>query len=328
MDRSASPGAPLVAEPLIEPAFLQFIEREFQDILVAHPSPARLISELHRALFIERKSVAIVRNEFSQRRRAARVIAVSSGKGGVGKTTVSINLAVALARRGQLVLLLDGDLGMANVHIFAGVSPRGTLLDVIEGRATMAQVLTAGPAGVQILCGASGVAGLANLDARVIQRLGRELLHLGEEFDVILIDTGAGISAQVMEFLSLAHEIIVVATPNLAATLDAYGVIKLAREAGLPGRISIVVNQFDEEAEVRATFARLTGCAQRFLQFEPASLGSLRRDPSVEAANQNRVPLVLAQPASENARQFTAMAADLVGENSGTIFPRPATHAA
>ena len=310
------PHRPLPAAqiPAIEPARLQFIEREFQDVL-GDPRDPGLIREIHHALFIEGKSPSVVRNQFCRPQRALRVIAVTSGKGGVGKTTVSVNLATALAVRGRRVLLFDADLGMANVHIFAGVTPRGTLLDVIEGRSTLAQVLTVGPAGIQIVCGASGVAGLADLDARVIERLGRELARLADDFDILLIDTGAGISAQVMQFLTLAHEIIVVATPNLAATLDAYGVIKVAREARLPAQISILVNQTDDETDAGAIFARLSGCAHRFLQFLPASLGSLRRDPAVEAANQSRQPLVLAQPASENSRRFTAMAAHLTGES-------------
>ena len=183
-------------------------------------------------MFLEGKSVAAVRNQFSQSQRSLRVIAVTSGKGGVGKTTVSVNLAVALRASCQdsRILLFDADLGMANVHIFAGVTPRGTLLDVIEGRATMAQILTTGPGGIRIACGASGVAGLADVDERVISRLGDELMGLANDFDILLIDTGAGISAQVMHFLALAHEMIVVTTPNLAAILDAYGVIKVARE--------------------------------------------------------------------------------------------------
>ena len=310
-----SPSLPANApRPEIEPAHRQFIEREFAEVL-RDDHDGRRIREIHHALFTEGKSLAVVRNRFNRRHHALRVIAVTSGKGGVGKTTVSVNLATALAGRGRRVLLFDADLGMANVHIFAGVTPRGTLLDVVEGRSTLAQVLTPGPAGIQIVCGASGVAGLADLDPRVITHLGRELARLADGFDVLLIDTGAGISAQVMQFLTLAHEMIVVATPNLAATLDAYGVIKVAREARLPAQISILVNQTDDEAEAAAIFARLSGCAHRFLDFLPASLGSLRRDPAVEAANQSRQPLVLAQPASENARRFTDMAARLLDES-------------
>lgn len=310
MNTFAEPPAEL-SEPEIEPSSLQFIEREFPELFRDRQDRAG-IRQIHRALFVEGLPLAVVRADFTRRQRRLRVLAVTSGKGGVGKTTVSVNLATALARSGQRVLLFDADLGMANVHIFTGVTPRGTLLDVVEGRAELAAVLTPGPAGVQIVCGASGMAGLADLDARVIERLGRELTRLAGDFDVLLIDTGAGISAQVMHFLALAHEIIVVATPNLAATLDAYGVIKVAREAKLGAEISILVNQTEDDAEAGAIFARLSGCTHRFLGFLPGSLGSLRRDHAVEAANQSRQPLVLAQPESENTRRFLAMSARLL----------------
>ncbi|MCE9610843.1 MAG: MinD/ParA family protein [Chthoniobacter sp.] len=320
---------PPVASPLpeIEPASLQFIEREFPELFRDRHDMTR-IREIHRALFVESQPLAAVRQQFLRSQPTLRVVAVTSGKGGVGKTTVSVNLAAALASRGQRVLLFDADLGMANIHIFTGVTPRGTLLDVVEGRSLLADVLTPGPAGVQIVCGASGMAGLADLDSRVIERLGRELTRLAADFDLLLIDTGAGISSQVMHFLALAHEIIVVATPNLAATLDAYGVIKVAREAKLGAEISIIVNQTDDDAEAGAIFARLSGCTHRFLGFLPTSLGSLRRDRAVETANQSRLPLVLAQPENENARRFTAMTARLLAHATEAAPARQSAAAA
>jgi flagellar biosynthesis protein FlhG len=306
------------AIPGIEPAHLQFIQREFQEVLRDRYDP-NLIREIHRALFIEGKPLAALRSQLFGRRTALRVIAVTSGKGGVGKTTVSVNLAVALAGLGRRVLLFDADLGMANAHIFAGVAPRGTLLDVVEGRAGLAQILTSGPGGIQVVCGASGVASLADLDERIISHLGRELLGLGGNFDVLVIDTGAGISAQVMQFLALAHEMVVVTTPNLAAILDAYGVIKVTREARLPAGVSILVNQARDEAEGSATFDRIRTCAQRFLGFLPASLGFLSRDGAVEIANQSRQPLVLAQPAGATARRFRDLAAALAPQNAADV---------
>lgn len=291
----------------IEPARLQFIEREFRDVF-DQGADASLLREIHDALFVEGKSIAVLRNQLWTRRRALRVVAVTSGKGGVGKTTVAVNLAVALAERGLRVLLFDADLGMANVHIFAGVTPRGTLLDVVEGRATLAQILSNGPAGVRVVCGASGVARLADLNQRVVEFLGGELARLAGAFDLLMIDTGAGISSQVMRFLAMANEIVVVATPNLAATLDAYGLIKVVREARLPARIHVLVNQSEDDAQAESVFERIHRCAERFLQFSPLNLDGLRRDPAIEAANQSRQPLVLATPQNENARRFATIA--------------------
>ncbi len=311
------------AVPEIEPAQLQFIEKEFQGFLGSHPDFG-LVREIYRALFVEGKPLAAVRSEISGRRASLNVIAVTSGKGGVGKTTISVNLAVALAEQGKRVLLFDADLGMANAHLFAGVTPRGTLLDVVEGRASLHQILTPGPGGTQIACGASGVTALADLGGQTIGWLAKEILGLAGIFDVVVIDTGAGISAQVTQFLQIAHEIVVVTTPNIAAILDAYGVVKVVRESRLPARISLLVNQVRDEVEAGATFDRIMSCAQRFLAFEPENLGFVKRESAVEKANQNRQPLLIAHPASANARRIRDSAARLTSQEA-TAAP-PATH--
>ena len=295
--------------------------REFSEFLATPDGPLAagggdergiaILRRIHQQFFIDGKPIPAIRRELGDSRRTLHVIAVTSGKGGVGKTTVSINLAIALAKRGLRTLLFDADLGMANVHVYAGVTPRMTLLDVVEGRASLAQVLTNGPGDIQVICGASGVSRLADLDLRAIEFLGRELRRLATTIDVLVLDTGAGISSQVMQFLALADETVVVATPNLAATLDAYGVIKAAREARLESRMHVLVNQAADGAEADSVLSRISGCAQRFLQFTPGSLGSLRRDEAFEIANHNRRPLMIAHPESENARRIIAMASRL-----------------
>ena len=167
----------------IEPSRLQFILREFSEFLPTPggvlPEPAfELIRRLHQRFFIEGRPIPTIRRELGTQQRKLHIIAVTSGKGGVGKTTVSINLAIALAARGMRTLLFDADLGMANVHVYAGVTPRVTLLDVVEGRAPLAQALTTGPGNIQIVCGASGVSRLADLDGRAMEYLGAELRRM------------------------------------------------------------------------------------------------------------------------------------------------------
>jgi flagellar biosynthesis protein FlhG len=300
----------------IEPSRRQFIELMFPETFRGNgPADARreqLMGLVHQRLFVESASVAEVRQEIENGLRQTRVFAVTSGKGGVGKTTVSVNLAVAFAKRGLRVLLFDADFGMANTHIFAGVNPTATLADVLSGRITLGEAVVPGPVGIDVICGASGVGWLADLRPTQLESLGRDLLAVAADYDVLLLDTGAGISAAVMQFLGLAGDIIVVSTPNLAATLDAYGIIKLARESCRAARLHLIVNQSDNQKDAAQAAERITTCASRFLHYTPASLGWLRRDRAVEQANQSRVPLLLSQPSHVNAVRITQFASMLL----------------
>lgn len=307
------------AADVVEPAQRQFIEHSFRDIFSGAPQDAQqeaLLRLAHRRLFIDGASVAAVRLELQGQRRCTRVIAVTSGKGGVGKTTLSVNLAVAFSQRGLRVLLFDADLGMANMHVFAGVNPTATLADVLGGRSTLQASVTPGPAGMDVICGASGVGWLADLRPSQIESLGRELTRVASDYDVLILDTGAGISSSVAQFLSLARDVIVVATPNLAATLDAYGVIKLARENQFSAQIHVLINHSETETDATRAANRITACAFRFLNYTPAKLGWLLRDRAVEQANQNRSPLLIADPGHSNARKIAQFAADLIPETS------------
>ena len=162
--------------------------------------------------------------------RFARVIAVTSGKGGVGKTFVTVNLALAFARAGKRVAIFDADLGLANVHILMGVKPKFNLRHMIEDNFSLDDLVTVGPEGVKIISGGQGVREMANLTAEQRRVILRQLDHLEREVDILLIDTGAGISENVLRFATFADEIIVVTTPNIAAAADGYSIIKILLE--------------------------------------------------------------------------------------------------
>lgn len=302
----------------IQPSRLQFIGREFREYLegdsanVFSPADFPLLQAIHERLFQRAEAPDSFRQWLRAQQRPLYVVAVTSGKGGVGKTTVSLNLSVAFAQQGCRVLLVDADLGMANVHVYAGIQPRATLLDYFDGNRTLDELITAGPGGIDVLCGPSGITRAADLDARRIEYLGRELSRWGDRYEVLVLDTGAGISAQVLQFLGLAEDVVVVATPNLASTLDAYGVVKVMHERRLAGRVHILVNQAEDAAQADAVHARISGCARQFLQFAPSNLGFLPRDAIFEAANQSRRSLVATVPDHECSRRFLAAAQRLV----------------
>lgn len=310
------------ASEAIEPAQLQFLERTFGEYLAERASDTETIRAwrrdltrwVHQRLFHFRDSITDVRAELNATFRRTRAIAVTSGKGGVGKTTFSVNLAVACAQLGRRVLLFDADFGMANVHIYTGVNPKTTLLEVVDGRARMEDVIIPGPGGIQMICGASGVSRLSDLSMLALESIGRELLRVAADYDILIIDTSAGISSAVTHFLSLAQETIVLATPALASTLDAYGVIKLACETRISTRLNLLINQAEGEQEAERVRERIAGCADRYLGTAVRTLGFLRRDPSFERSAHSRRPLVLGDPGNSNAMRIAEIAAQFIDE--------------
>lgn len=306
----------------VEPSKILFFQREFHSLFRLAEEAAEecrfdvreleLIRTLDRLIFAEGCPLGEVRRRLAGTLRTARVIAVTSGKGGVGKTTVAINLAVALAAGGRRTLLFDADMGMANVHVFAGINPKRTVVDLLQGRATVGEVLVDGPGGVRVLPGASGLTELADLDPGAMASLVQELLHLGAVFDAIVVDTGAGISSRVVDFLRVADEIVVVAIPDIASMLDAYGVVKVAHEARVKGQIRLLINLVSPPTDPDAVAERIRGCARRFLGCEPTLLGWLAQDRVLQEANQKRQPLLLSQPQSDSAQRLRRMAAALM----------------
>ncbi len=193
--------------------------------------------------------------------RDARIITVSSGKGGVGKTNFTVNLAIALSRLGKNVSIIDADLGLANIDVVLGLVPKFTLSHVIRNEKEIKDIILDGPHGIRVISGGSGVMDLVNLDTEEISRLIESLEFLNDDSDYILIDTGAGLSRSVISFIEAASDVVMVITPDPTSITDAYAVIKnIANE---DKNIKVVVNRVDSNKEGQNVFHKLNSAAKK-----------------------------------------------------------------
>jgi len=243
-----------------------------------------------------------------------RVVAVTSGKGGVGKSNLTANLAVLAARTGLRVLVLDADLGLANVEILYGLSPRLHLGHLLDGTATLDQVLVHGPHGVRVLPAGSGVQALCALDDVQKLQLVAALDPLEDAFDLVLVDSGAGIGDTVRFFVGAAQQALLVVSPEPTSMTDAYAAVKVLSRQGGVRIFDVVVNQTQTEAAAREIFQRLSGVTDRFLDARVRFLGHVPRDENLHRAVMAQKPLVELFPQSPAARAMGAIAARLLGE--------------
>ncbi|MEM9419916.1 MAG: MinD/ParA family protein [Planctomycetota bacterium] len=228
--------------------------------------------------------------------RLAQTLAITSGKGGVGKTTVTVNLAVQLARLGRRVVLLDADLGTANADVMCNVNARSTLAHVVAGQRELEDIIVEAPGGFRLVPGASGLANMANLSAHEHDRLNAQMRRLESSCDVLLIDTGAGVGPNVLSFCAAAERVLVVSTPEPTSITDAYAVIKTINAQTSHPDIRLLVNMVENEAEARAVFARIHSVCQRFLGLSPNYAGHVVTDAKVSRAVRQRRPFVLDTP--------------------------------
>lgn len=235
---------------------------------------------------------------------APRVIAVTGGKGGVGKTTTSINLAMALVNAGQRTLLLDTDLGLANVDVMLGLSPRFTLADVFAGRCELRDTVIEGPHGLLVVPAASGKRHMTELLPQQHVGLVNAFSHLDIPLDVMIVDTPAGISDGVLTFCQAAQDVILVVCDEPASMTDAYALIKvLSRDRGV-SRVQVLANQVPSVNEGRAVFDKLERVTSRFLDVTLSYLGAIPRDEWLRLAVQRQESVVDAFPTAPASLAF------------------------
>jgi len=240
--------------------------------------------------------------------RGAHVIAITSGKGGVGKSNIAVNLAIKLAGAGKSVVLLDADLGLANADVLCNVDLPSNLSHVIARKKDLSEVMVKGPGGFKLIGGASGLARMADLTDFDRQRLVTALAALEREVDLILIDTGAGISPNVLSFTRAADHVLVVTTPEPTAITDAYAVIKVVSRDLANRQISLLVNQSRSIAEGRAVYERISKVAKQFLGVSLLDAGSVADDECVPTAVRRRLPFVIGSPRCPASQGVSALA--------------------
>lgn len=249
----------------------------------------------------------------AKRTKGQNIIAIASGKGGVGKTWLAITLAHAIANKERKVLLLDGDLGLANLDIQLGLMPKQDLGSVIAGRLTLNQaVLPFPPGGFDIIAGRSGSGGLANVPPSRLQMLSEDLTLLAQAYDRIIIDLGAGVERTVRQLTSNVGIVIVVATDEPTSLTDAYAFIKVTHMEQPNLDIRIVINASNSTREGERTYNTLLKACEGFLKIAPPLLGVIRRDPKVRETIRSQTPLITRYPNTEAAQDVVSIAKSLI----------------
>ncbi len=250
-----------------------------------------------------------------------KVISITSGKGGVGKTHIVVNLAYALQRLGARVMVFDADLGLANVDVLLGLAPRFNIQHVLDGTKTLADVLVEGPAGMIILPAGSGMHDLVHLTEGQRLRLLDELDTLNHEFDFVLVDTGAGISANVMYFNIAAQDIVIVVTPEPTSLTDGYALMKVLCTKYAEKHFKVVMNTVTSAAEAKEVFHHLSMVTERFLNISLDYLGFILHDNAFSLAVRQQHALLELYPESVAARCFHHLAQRVL-EIPGTSHPK------
>lgn len=247
-----------------------------------------------------------------KKKGSAKVITVTSGKGGVGKTSLSVNLAIQLARMGKRIVIFDADFGLANIEIMLGLRPQYTLADLMYRGKEIGDIIMRGPENIGFISGGSGIRELSNVSRDQVFSLIQKLDDLDRQADVIIIDTGAGISDTVLEFVAASEEVLLVATPEPTSVTDAYALMKVLdrRTACKPDRtiVKLVANQVREEWEATELFEKLGAVARKFLDMEVEYLGAVPYDKYMQRAVMRQDPVCISHPEARAARAVKRMA--------------------
>lgn len=252
-------------------------------------------------------------------RAGAKVLAVTSGKGGVGKTNITVNLAIALKRAGKKVLVIDADLGMANVDVVLGSRSHKHLLNLLEDGVELNNVLINGPYGVKYISGGSGIEKAIDFSMEQRQLLMQKLAACGSQADIILLDTGAGLGKNVMDFVLAADEVLLITTPEPTALTDAYAMMKAYSMYAKEKNLRLIINRVYDEQESKDVAAKLKQTAERFLKMPIDCLGYVYEDSAVMRSVRQQTPFLVANANCTAAKCIEALAASLLYGREMTV---------
>ena len=265
-------------------------------------------------------------NQVAQQ-NTARVITVTSGKGGVGKSNVAINLAVQFKNAGKRVIIFDADFGLANIEVMFGAIPKHSLADLIYQGASIRDVITWGPMGIGFISGGSGIAGMGNLSRDHLDYLIRNLSELDTMSDVIIIDTAAGISEAVLEFLVASREILLVTTPEPTSITDSYSLLKAlnlhSKYNKDETKVKVITNKVETTEEGKQLYSKLSAVVNRYLKMRMEFLGVVPYDNALVKAVMQQSPVSISNPQTKAAKAFTDIADTLMDiPHTETVYRR------
>ena len=258
-----------------------------------------------------------------QIRPLARVITVTSGKGGVGKSNTAINLAIQFRKMGKRVIILDADFGLANIEIMFGAVPKHNLCDLIYQGKNIKDIITWGPMEVGFISGGSGIAGMSNLSRDYLNYIIKNLVELDAITDIVIVDTGAGISDAVLEFLVASGEIILVTTPEPTSITDSYSLLKALqrhpRYRTEDTKVKMLANRVEKEAEGVTLYNKLNAVVTRYLKIPMSYLGYVPQDSNLTKAVMQQMPVSMQAPSAKSSQAYERVAGRLLELNAGEM---------
>jgi flagellar biosynthesis protein FlhG len=257
-----------------------------------------------------------IEKEMAQEFNHTRVIVVASGKGGVGKSTLALNIALSLCDRDKKVILMDADLGLANIDIMLGLLPKYNLHHVVQGKKNLKDIIISGPGGLSIIPGGSGITELANLGENNLKKLLVELGKLDGEYDYMMIDTGAGLSNNVTSFLLSANDVIFVTTPEPTSMTDAYGMVKVIARQSTNKTLYLVVNRVVDNIEGVLVAEKFKLVCEKFLNLHIDVLGHVVNEPLIGEGIRRQRAFIEVFPRSQAAKNINSITSNLINSNN------------